>query len=416
MPTNSHAVDPNQPLPPHLDPRGRHRGKRSGGGGGNTRAGAARIALSLGTLLSVALLILAGYTFYTYRSINNGIHRLSLGTSGSDGSANKKAAFNGKDQNILLTGNDDRTNMTADERHKLHTGADGGSMNTDTMMILHLPADGKQATLISLPRDSWVHIDGEGMNRLNSAYPYGYSNNAPSGASTNERRQAGAQLLVKTVHQLTGLTINHYVQVSLLGFYEISNAIGGVPIDLCKAVDDTKSANEAAGLSGGSGLKLSKGKHVIQGVTALEFVRQRHFLGAGDLERVKRQQYFLTAAFRKIAGVGILTELNALGNAIKRNVYIDGDLNLTDLGEQLDSLSANNIKGHTIPTTAETINGQDVLGVTPSKVQAFVEKVLNPPAPTVSPSGSTPSSSTSGSTAPQSSASSSKAIDSKCIE
>ena len=84
------------------------------------------------------------------------------------------------------------------------------------MMILHLPADGKKATLISLPRDTYVHIAGYGMNRLNSAYAYGY-NNDTKGDLDDERRPPAPNLLISTVTNLTGLTINHYMQVSLLG-------------------------------------------------------------------------------------------------------------------------------------------------------------------------------------------------------
>ncbi|WP_375493654.1 LCP family protein [uncultured Jatrophihabitans sp.] len=416
MPTNPRAADPNEPLPAYLDPRGRHRGRRTSGGHG--KGSAARVALSVGALISVALLVLAGYSFYTFRNINNGIHRLDpLSPADPTNAAGQKATpFNGKDQNILLVGNDDRTNMTAAERHQLHTSADGGSRNTDTMMILHLPANGKQATIISLPRDSYVHIDGEGMNRLNSAYPYGYANNAPSNASVDDRRQAGAKLLVKTVQQLTGLTINHYVQISLLGFYEISNAIGGVPIDLCHSVNDTHAYNVANGQPGGSGFKMSKGKHIIKGVTALEFVRQRHFLPRGDLDRVRRQQYFLTSAFRQVASVGIFSKLNSLGDAVKRNIYLDGSLNLLDLARQMEALSANNISGKTIPTTEATIDGSDVLEVNPTKVQAYVQKVLNPPLASPSPSPSTSRSTSAGSSAsPKPSASTSAAIDAKCV-
>ena len=372
------------------------------------------MALSLGSLVSIALLVLAGYTFYTFRGINNGISRVDLGAgSGSDVGVKQEAHFNGKDQNILLVGNDDRTNMTRDERHKLHTSADGGSRNTDTMMILHIPADGKKATIISMPRDSYVHIDGHGMNRLNSAYPFGYA--SISSGSTNDHRAAGAKLLVKTVQQLTGLKINHYIQVSLLGFYEISDAIGGVPITLCHDVNDTHAANQAAGLTGGSGLKMSKGKHVIKGVTALEFVRQRHFLPRGDLDRVRRQQYFLTSAFRQVTGPAIITKLNGLGDAVKRNIYLDGSLDLIDLARQMESLSANNINGKTIPTKETTIDGADVLQVDPDKVQAFVEKLINPPAPSPSATTSKPSATKSGSTSPSPSPSTSKAIDAKCI-
>ena len=325
--------------------------------------------------------MLAGYFWVTFRDINNGVPRLAglqvetppSGKSDIDGSA----------QNILLVGNDDRTKMTNAEVKKLKVGRDGGSMATDTMIILHVPADGSKATLISLPRDSYVNIPGQGQDRLNSAYVYGYNS---AHGSRQKRQTAGANLLIRTVQNLTGLTIDHYVQVSLLGFYEISKAIGGVPINLCHNVDDTVAYNRAHGEDGGSGFHMSKGHHVIEGVTALEFVRQRHNLPGGDLDRVKRQQYFLSAAFRQVASVGILTKLNELGDAVKRNLVLDPKLNLLDLAHQMENLTADNIVGKTIPTANATINGMSVLQVVPAKVHAFVDKVIN--GPSTSPSAS----------------------------
>jgi LCP family protein required for cell wall assembly len=249
------------------------------------------------------------------------------------------------------------------------------------MMIVHIPADGSKATLISLPRDSYVHIPGHGWNRLNSAYADGYL--AASG-SADQKRTAGADLLIQTVTNLTGLTIDHYVQVSFMGFYDLANAIGGITVDLCDSVDDTVAYNKSIGSDGGSGFKMSKGVHHLNAVQALEFVRQRHNFpdGLGDLDRVRREQYFLTAAFRKVASIGMLFKLASLGDALKRNVYMDSGLNLLDLARQMESLSANNIVGETIPTSPATINGMDVLQVRPSKVHAFVDKVINPPAHT----------------------------------
>lgn len=358
-------------------------------------------------MLSIGLLVLAGYYWYTFRGINNGVPRLSGVHVGVAPSGSKD--LDGKDQNILLVGNDDRSNLTSAEIHDLHVGGGSGSRSTDTMMVVHVPADGSKATLISLPRDSYVNIPGHGMDRLNAAYVAGY-NAASSGSTDAQRRTEGANLLIQTVSNLTGLTINHYIQVSLLGFYEISNALGGVPVTLCNNVDDTKAANQNAGLSGGSGLKLSKGKHVIKGVTALEFVRQRHFLKNGDLDRVRRQQYFLTAAFRQVASVGILFKLNALGTAIKRNIYLDPGLDLIELAHQMENLTANNIVGKTIPTTPQQINGNDVLAVNKAKVQAFVAGLINaPPSPTPT------KPSTSRSTKSPSATPTKKSIDSKCI-
>jgi LCP family protein required for cell wall assembly len=393
-------------LPPHLDPRGRHRGRQRAG---SWRSGASRIALSAMTLLSVALLLAAGYYWYTFRAIDNGVPRRNVAVGAPPSGQHD---IDGTDQNILLVGNDDRTNMTDAEVKELHVGRDGGSKATDTMMILHVPANGSKATLISLPRDSYVNIPGHGQDRLNAAYLYGY-NAAPGPES--DKQTAGADLLLKTVTNLTGLTINHYIQVSLLGFYEISKALGGVPINLCHAVDDTTAANQAAGLDGGSGFKMSKGKHTISGKTALEFVRQRHFLPRGDLDRVRRQQYFLTAAFRKVASGSILFELNALGNAIQRNVVLDKGLSLTDLARQMQKLQANNIIGKTIPTTPATINGSSVLQVNKAQVQRFVDKVIGNTDSAGSASKSAGSKSSTATTPKASTSKTPAPIDSKCI-
>ena len=300
--------------------------------------------------------------------------------------------------------------MTDAEVKDLHVGRDGGSKATDTMMIVHVPANGSKATIISLPRDSYVTIAGHGQDRLNAAYVYGYNDAKNNGADDAEAQTAGADLLLSTVTNLTGLTINHYVQVSLLGFYEISKAIGGVPINLCKAVDDTTAANRAAGLDGGSGFKMSKGKHTISGKTALEFVRQRHFLRGGDLDRVRRQQYFLTAAFRKVASVGLLFKLNALGDAVKRNIVLDKRPRPRHAGQADGEPERQQHRGQDDPHDQRDHQRQPGAGRRARrKVQAFVDKLINRPTSSPSPTRSTTKTSGSAtSTAP-------KPLDSKCI-
>lgn len=364
----------NSALPPELDPRGRHRGSHGSRGAGHV---AKPIGMVIGALISVSLLLVAGYSWMTFRDINNGLDRPNITVGVAPTAVKHQPQYNGQDQNILLVGYDDRSNMTNAEIKQLKVGRDGGSLNTDTMIILHVPADGSKATLISLPRDSWVHIPGYGYNRLNAAYADAYYNTK---GSKQDKQAAGANLLINTIQNLTGLTINHYVQVSFLGFYEISNAIGGVPINLCQSVDDTHQYNVAHGSNGGSGFKMSKGHHMLKGVTALEFVRQRHNIPgpySDDFGRVRRQQYFLTQAFKQVASVGILTKLRALGTAIKRNIIVDPTLNLLDLARQMENLSAGNITGKTIPTQIATINGNDVLLVHPKQVQAFVDNAIN---------------------------------------
>jgi LCP family protein required for cell wall assembly len=369
------------PLPPELDPRrqGRRRHASTHGNYGHTLAVSAG---ALFTVVSVFCLVAFAYGWWNYRKLNNNLQRLNVAVGTADAGGGPSGGgvvhdIDGKDENILIVGNDDRSGLTNKQVKQLRVGRDGGSENTDTMMLVHIPANGAKATLVSLPRDSYVSIPGYGMNRLNAAYAFGFNN---ASGSLNAKRAAGANLLIRTVHTLTGLTIDHFVQVSLIGFVTISDAVGGVTVNLCHAVDDTVAYNEAHGQGrAGSGLKLSAGKHTIKGVTALEFVRQRHNLSGGDLDRVKRQQYFLTAAFRKIESAGTLLNFSKLNNLIKaidRSIWVDKGLNLSQLAKQVSNLSANNIVGKTIPTTPESIDGNDVLAVNPTSVRTFVASLI----------------------------------------
>ena len=202
------------------------------------------------------------------------------------------------------------------------------------------------------------------------------------------KHAAGADLLVKTVHQLTGVPIDHFVQVSLLGFVRISDAIGNVTINLCHSVDDTVAHNLAEGNGRvGSGFKMSKGIHHIHGVQALEFVRQRHNLpGIGDYGRAARQRYFLTAALRHVTDASILLDvgkLRRLIDAVKTSVYADDGLNVLEFAKQLSQLSANNIVGHAIKTARYadvTIYGTpaNVGIVHPSQVRRYVRGLFTP--------------------------------------
>ncbi|MCW2494296.1 LCP family protein [Jatrophihabitans sp.] len=361
------------PLPPELDPRGRSRR----GFGSNSASRSVKVTVRIvSAVVSLSLIVAFGYGWSYYRSLNSGIPRVSIanpnpGTGAKD--------IDGKDENLLIAGNDDRSNLTDAQVKELHVGRDGGSLATDTMMIVHIPADGSKATLISLPRDSYVDIPGYGMNRLNAAYADGYTHTS---GTTKQKISGGANLLIKTIYNLTGLTINHFVQVTLLGFVTLSDAVGGVTVNLCHAVDDTVARNKAEGSDGGSGLVLSAGKHTISGVQALEFVRQRHNLPNGDLDRTARQRYFLTAAFRKVASVGIVSRLGQLKTAIQKSLYVDDGLNLTSLASQMADLSANNIKGVAIPfdrfdTVSIGGSAASVEIVEPAKVKAFVNKLIN---------------------------------------
>ena len=294
--------------------------------------------------------------------------------------------IDGNDQNILLLGNDSRAGASPEELRALSTQDDGGSVNTDTMMLLHVPAGGGKATIMSFPRDSWVTIPDHGKDKINAAYGDGYAAVQNAGTDETARQSAGIRLLIRTIAGLTGLHIDHYVQVNLLGFYRISNAIGGVDVCLLHA-QNPASDSDASG-RGYSGINLPAGHSVIEGSQALAFVRQRHGLPAGDLDRIKRQQYFLSAAFSKVLSGGTLLnpfKLHALLNAVSSSLLTDPALNLISLARQLQNLSSGNVTFATIPNDGTQLIYPDgvataVVTVDTAAMPGFVNRLQGKPA------------------------------------
>lgn len=340
---------------------------------------AARLAIALVSLLT---LVGSGLAWATYQdftaSIKHGdpVPKLAKGERDIDG----------EDENILLLGNDSRAGATPAELRALSTQDDGGSVNTDTMMVLHIPAHGGKATVISFPRDSWVTIPDNGKGKINSAYGDGYTAAKNSGAGETARESAGIRLLIRTITTLTGLHIDHYAQVNLLGFYRISNAIGGV--DVCLLHAQNPSTDSDLYGRGYSGINLPAGHSVIKGSQALAFVRQRHGLPNGDLDRIRRQQYFLSSAFHKVLSGGTLLnpfKLHALLSAISSSLLTDPALNPISLARQLQDLSSGKITFATIPNDgAQTIYPDGVptsiVHVDTAAMPGFVNQMQGKPA------------------------------------
>ena len=313
-----------------------------------------------GAALSVLVLVASGLMWFLYKDFTGNIGRVNaIGKTADD--------VDGRDQNILLVGSDDRSTATEAELKELSTTR-VSSNSTDTMMLVHVPADGRRATAISFPRDSWVDIPGYGQHKLNSAY----INGATDGGKTKADPDRGRQLLVQTISELSGLHIDHYVEVDLLGFYRITKAIGGVEVCLNKAQKEKD-----------SGIDLPAGKSVIEGKQALAFVRQRKGLPRGDLDRIVRQQYFLGATFRKVTSLGVLTnpiKLKRLLDAVGSSMRMDDDLDPLQLARQVRGLAAGNVEFKTIPTTGTGLrDGQSVVLLDEAKLPDFFRTVADPP-------------------------------------
>ncbi len=206
-------------------------------------------------------------------------------------------------------------------------------------MIVHIPADHRSVEVVSLPRDSWVEIPGHGMNKINAAYGIG-----------------GAQLMVSTVEQATGLTINDYIEVNFLGFVKVINALGGVRICVPFAVDDSY-----------SGLHLSAGSHHVNGVTALKFARDRHSFAASDLARIQNQQQLMSSLFAEATQAGVLANpvrLQQVLSSVTAAVKVDKGFNLIRLADELRGLRSANVTFTTVPIASAsyiTPTGQDAV-------------------------------------------------------
>jgi LCP family protein required for cell wall assembly len=288
-------------------------------------------------LASFLVLLGSGYGWAEYRSFASGVRQVdALGASGPD--------EDGSAQNILLIGDDSRpANASPEVLAQLSTQEDGGSTNTDTLMVLHIPAGGGQATVVSLPRDSWVDIPGHGKGKINSAFAIGAAHGGGDAGGMKE--------LIQTIQKLTGLTIDHFVKVSLLGFYEIAQALG--PIQVCLNAP----AKEPL-----SGVDLPAGVSTLNAKQALSFVRQRHDLPRGDLDREVRQQYFLSVELQKAASTGVLlnpAKLSRLLGAVSDAMETDPQLDLLDFAARYGD-AARNVRFATIPTTGTpTIRDSD---------------------------------------------------------
>jgi LCP family protein required for cell wall assembly len=335
-----------RPLPPRLDPRaGRPprdaRPDRADAGPSEGRR-RGRVAVSvrvIGGVLSLLLLVTTGWGWYLGRVAEATVKRTdAIPGSGNTGIGSQSA------MNLLLVGNDSRADLTKAQLAQLNAGVPSGT-NTDTMILVHIPADGSRASFVSFPRDSYVQIPGHGRDKLNSAYAYGYEG-TPASEPEAQRRSAGEQLLVQTISGLTGLQIDHYAEVDLLGFFKLATVVGGVQVNLCAPVHDHY-----------SGAHFPAGVQTISGADALRFVRQRHGLLRGDFDRIIRQQVFLAAVLRKMLSSNVAMDLGKqrqLVSAVAQSVTVDRNLDLMQLAQQMQSVTAGKIQFQTLPYVGDS--------------------------------------------------------------
>lgn len=174
--------------------------------------------------------------------------------------------------NWLLVGSDSRQYLTVNQQHELATGGDTGDGRTDTILLVHVPRFGASAptTLVSIPRDSYVPIPGQGRDKINAAFAWG-----------------GPPLLTKTVEQATGLRLDHYAEIGFGGFAILVDALGGVSACPDHPINDPL-----------AGIDLPAGCQQLDGRNALGYVRTRATPRA-DLDRMVNQRQFMSALLHR---------------------------------------------------------------------------------------------------------------------
>jgi len=257
-------------------------------------------------------------------------------------------------QNILLLGSDSRGTVSKDLD-------DTAGTRSDTMMIVHIPADRKSIQVMSLMRDFWVDIPGRGKAKLNAAMAYG-----------------GVPLTVQTIEGIIDSRIDHIAMVDFEGFKDVTDALGGVTVNNPTAFNSSRKDN----------FSYAKGKITLGGEQALSFVRERYAFSDGDYSRVANQQLFIKAVMGKVLSKETLTnpaKISGLVSAIAPYMTVDSGLNSSyavSLGFEMRDIRVDDVSFFTMPSLGTGMEGsQSVVKVNwdevPKIKKAFKDDTLD---------------------------------------
>jgi LCP family protein required for cell wall assembly len=350
-----------------------------------------RVAVAVVSTLVVGV---SGYAWAQYHNLDAGVHKsgaLAGGTTSANG-----------DTNILIMGLDSRLDengnpLPADIYNALHAGnADDGGYNANVLMLLHVPGDGSRATSLSIPRDDYVSLPGcpdqVCKGKIKQAYGYAFdaenrkltAQGVTDQAEREQRgRDAGRKAEIDTVRAfLGGVPIDHFVEVTLVAFFQIAQVVQ--PVTVC--VDgDTRDSY--------SGANFHRGQQQIDAAQAVAFVRQRRDyahpdLNFTDLDRERRQQAFIASLGYQLKRGGTLTDpakLQGVIDVAKQNIAVDSGFDLLSFGVQASNLTSGDITFVTLPIDhfGKDPAGEDVNIVDVPAVQAMVRQLFGgqPPAP-----------------------------------
>ncbi|MEV8030724.1 LCP family protein [Streptomyces sp. NPDC086182] len=301
-------------------------------------------------LLTLLVLLLAagGTAYWLYSGLDGNIKGIDLDKAIGD---DRPAKLPTSGQNILILGSDSRAGANA----ALKTGHVSGA-RSDTALVVHIPEGRKKAIAISIPRDTLVtrpectEADGSKVPSarrvmFNSVYS-----------------QVGSACVVKTVEQISGIRMDHYMEIDFAGFKGLVDAIGGVTVTADEDIHDTS-----------SGLDLTAGTHRLDGTQSLEFVRTRHGIGDGsDLGRIGLQQQFLTALLSEIKQQDLLgspTKTYKIADSLTQALTTDSDLAsltaLAEFGRSMNGVDPSTMETIMLPVSYDKIDPNRVVAAEP---------------------------------------------------
>ncbi|GGN09326.1 transcriptional regulator [Terrabacter tumescens] len=290
-----------------------------GGSGRREKKRNRKVLVAALVLLLVPVLAVGGYLAWLNHIVTNNVKQeLLLPDSGTDSQPTDKngnvvAQPTGSGTNYLIIGND--------------AGPDRVGARSDVMVLVHVPEDHSQVTLIHFPRDLYVSIPGKGKNKLNAAYAFG-----------------GAPLLVKTMQNMLGIRIDHVAMQGFEGFKAMTDAVGGVDVDVEEPSKD-------------NGYDFTVGTMHMTGDMALAFVRERKQLSEGDISRGRRQLAFIKALMLKTLNKDVLlnpVRLSEFADAATKNLTVDQKLDVGTMRSEafaLRDLRGGDIRFITAPFT-----------------------------------------------------------------
>ncbi len=322
------------------------------------RRGIIRRHLALTSLLVILLLVVGtagGFVWYLNHELGNIQHFGQSGITPRTYPNGSVIPDDGHPLNILVLGSDDGNNVQTVSQDLADGTWTRGAHRSDTIILLHIPANRQSAQIVSIPRDSWVKVptypgDIGGYAKINAAFSWG-----------------GPALAVRTVQGFTGLHIDHVAMIDWNGFKGLTDAVGGVRVYIPQTFTDDSQH-----------VTWTKGWHTLDGETALQYVRTRHGLVNGDFGRIERQQNFLRTITNSLLSSSTFTnpiKLARIVGTISSFVQVDDTWStgeIRGLALALRNLHSSNVQFTTAPFGSyDYVAGQSIVRLDPAKSQTL---------------------------------------------